>query len=294
MDGEQEEKINKIRGYFEGRGDVVMAFLFGSQAKGKGHMHAHSDWDIAVYFKPRTDELEFENTDLEYPEEDRIWVDLTKILGTDDIDLVVLNRAPASIADEAIRGERIVIKNHGLWLRFMLLITKLAEEYRIFAKEYYEIAQRSRSLTPSDAYRLERNIIYLQEQQQLYEYYAQFTQEQYENDGHKRNDIEKWVENIMNAVIDVSQIIMASEHRAMPMAYRESVERSALALHVPEESARTLEKWVRLRNVLAHEYLDIKWKRISDFIHTSDLPIGAFIDAAKKFLEETLSGKSGK
>lgn len=37
---------------------------------------------------------------------------------------------------------------------------------------------------------------------------------------------------------DVSQLIMASKHRAMPMTYRESVERSALALHISEESAR--------------------------------------------------------
>ncbi|MBI3442992.1 MAG: nucleotidyltransferase domain-containing protein [Candidatus Sungbacteria bacterium] len=47
MDGAQEEKINKLREYFEGRDDVVMAFLFGSQAK--GYARPESDWDIGVF-----------------------------------------------------------------------------------------------------------------------------------------------------------------------------------------------------------------------------------------------------
>lgn len=61
-------------------------------------------------------------------------------------------------------------------------------------------------------------------------------------------------------------------------------DRTTFALSLKNPHA--LEKWVRLRNVLAHEYLDIKWKRINDFMHTSEPPIRAFIDAAKKFLEE--------
>jgi len=46
------------------------------------------------------------------------------------------------------------------------------------------------------------------------------------------------------------------------------------------------EKWVKLRNVLAHEYLDIKWKRISVFIRESEPYFKLFVEAAKKFLEK--------
>lgn len=140
---EQTAKIAAIKSYFETRTDVVMAFLFGSRAR-EGGTHAHSDWDIAAYVTPQTNEFEFEDTDREYPEEHRIWADLTTILKTDNVDLVILNRAPASIADTAINGRELVIKDRALWLRFMLLISKLAEEYRIFAHEYHEIVQRSR------------------------------------------------------------------------------------------------------------------------------------------------------
>ena len=46
---EHEEKIEKLKTYFEKCDDVVMAFLFGSQAK--GYARIISDWDIGVYIR---------------------------------------------------------------------------------------------------------------------------------------------------------------------------------------------------------------------------------------------------
>jgi uncharacterized protein YutE (UPF0331/DUF86 family) len=39
-----------------------------------------------------------------------------------------------------------------------------------------------------------------------------------------------------------------------------------------------------LRNILAHEYLDIKWKRFSDFIQNSQEYFQALMEAAKGYL----------
>lgn len=44
-----------------------------------------------------------------------------------------------------------------------------------------------------------------------------------------------------------------------------------------------------LRNILAYEYLDIKCKKISDFIQTGEQYFKSFVEAAKKFLEENPS-----
>ena len=55
---DREQKIQRLKEYFEKRGDVVMAFLFGSQAERQ--VHTESDWDIAVYFKPEVERVEWE------------------------------------------------------------------------------------------------------------------------------------------------------------------------------------------------------------------------------------------
>jgi len=51
--------IDKLRKYFEKRGDVAFGFLFGSTAK--GYATSLSDIDVAVYFYPkRRKPLEYE------------------------------------------------------------------------------------------------------------------------------------------------------------------------------------------------------------------------------------------
>ena len=51
MNSEIAEKVAQLKKYFETREDILMAFLFGSYAKGQ--THSHSDIDIAVYFRPK-------------------------------------------------------------------------------------------------------------------------------------------------------------------------------------------------------------------------------------------------
>lgn len=276
--------LEKLKEYFEKRGDVVMAFVFGSQAKGRAH--AGSDWDIAVYFKPEVEWVEWEEQNREYPEEDRVWGDCMDILKTDNVDLIVLNRAPASIADSAIRGIPLVIKDRGLWLDFMLIITRQAEDFREFVRDYYEIYQRSKSLTSEDKERLRNVLIFMEEQLSMYLYYAEFRLVDYTENFHKRGEVERWIENIVNVSIDISKIILSSEKKLIPSAYRETMLRAVLVLKLPENFIGKFEEWVKLRNILAHEYLDIKWKKIDNFIKNSEPYFRSFTDAAKKFLEE--------
>lgn len=282
---DREQKIQQLKDYFEKRSDVAMAFLFGSQAEERAH--GGSDWDIAVYFTPATKELEYEDAEREYPEEDRVWSDLMNILKTDNVDFLVLNRAPANIAATAIRGVPLAIKNRGLWLKFMLVVTGIAEDFRITARDYYEIFQRSRSLLPDDAERLSAIITFIKSQTDLYSYFADIDRDIFVNDVHKRMETERWVETIINSVIDIAKIVLASSHKPTPPAYREIMAQGALMLGLGEETATLFEKWVRLRNVLAHEYLDIKWKRISNFISTSQPYMQRFVEAVEQFLKDT-------
>lgn len=284
----REEKIQKLKKYFKKRDDVVMAFLFGSQAKGRAV--AASDWDIAVYFKPVVESVEWEEGKRDYPEENRVWSDCIDILQTDNVDLIVLNRVPASIADAAIRGIPLVVKDRGLFVKFMLIITREAEDYRRFVDEFYAISQRSASLLPQDRENLKRTIDFAEQQLTLYDYFKKFSLKEYQEDLLKRNEVERWIENIINASIDVSKIVLGSQKKLIPESYRASMQRAVWALKLPEDFIEKFDRWVKLRNVLAHEYLDIKWKKIEDFIKTGEPYFKQFLDASKVFLEE---GKKG-
>lgn len=287
--------IEKLKTYFEKRDDITMAFLFGSQAKEiSGKI---SDWDIAVYFKPRQKNIldpantrlhgtiEWEEYGREYPAEDQVWNDCIEILETDNVDLIVLNRAPASIADSAIRGVPLTIKNPRIYLEFMLLITNIAEDYRNFVEDYYAISQRSFSLIPEDRERLIKTIDFLEKEMPLYSYFSNFNQKIYEDEILKRHEVEKWLENILMAVIDIAKILTGSEKRLIPDTYRKAVFEAIQLLNLPEDFIENFEKWVKLRNIIAHEYLDIKWNKISNFIQTSEPFFQEFIIKTKKFLK---------
>lgn len=127
--------IKSLNDYFEKRDDVLMAFMFGSYAKATAHRE--SDVDIAVYFRPKTKYLEWEEFDVKYDAEDEIWLAIERLLKR-NVDLIVLNRARSSIAASAINGMPIIIKDRGLYLDFMLRITREAEDFRDTVEDYWK------------------------------------------------------------------------------------------------------------------------------------------------------------
>lgn len=133
--------VKLLKPYFEKREDILMAFLFGSWAINKGCKE--SDVDIAIYFKPKTNRLEWEDFDVRYGEEGAIWLEIERILGK-EVDLLILNRAASSIADSAISAVPIVIKDRGLYLDFMIRVTSEAIDFRGFVEEYWRLKEEMR------------------------------------------------------------------------------------------------------------------------------------------------------
>jgi len=89
---------------------------------------------------------------------------------------------------------------------------------------------------------------------------------------------------MINSAIDIGEIILALEKKKIPDYYRDVFVQLGL---LPQFSLLDVEKftgWVKLRSILAHEYLDIKWRRINDFATESRPHFGSFIEGAKKFL----------
>ena len=136
--------LDTLKQYFSTREDVLMSFVFCSFIKGREH--EESDVDIAIYMKPEHNILEIEEP-VYYKSEDDIWGNLECLLKK-EVDLVILNRAPVTICDMAVReGKPILVKDRKTFLRYMVAVSSLAVEYREFVKSYWKLknAYASRS-----------------------------------------------------------------------------------------------------------------------------------------------------
>jgi hypothetical protein len=137
----QIQLLNKLKPFFQQRDDILMAFLFGSQAKDMAGIE--SDVDIAVYFQSETGELDFQNETASFKNEGNIWLEIERLIGR-NVDLVVLNRSPAVVADEALRGIPIIIKNRSRFLDFLLKTTSEAIDFRNWTEDYWTEKEKRR------------------------------------------------------------------------------------------------------------------------------------------------------
>jgi predicted nucleotidyltransferase len=93
-----EALIRNAAGYLRSREEVVFAYLFGSLAKGKPT--PLSDIDIAVYL----------STEEDLPEKKlEILGGLNDILGTDEVDLVMLNSAPLVLEIGILENKQVIV-----------------------------------------------------------------------------------------------------------------------------------------------------------------------------------------
>lgn len=241
-----------------------MAFVFGSYAKGQEM--SESDLDVAVYFRPQGRSLEWEEI-REYEGEDLIWSDVERLMGL-KTDLIILNRAAATLAYSVLQeGIPIVIKDHSLYLRFLLMISEAAQYFREFTREFWQIKQRSLSLSETDKDRLIRIADFLEMELKDQSQFTNLQQSNFEKDATLRRNVERWVENIVNASIDLAKILLAGEKKKIPETYRQIMESLSSLENFPIDLTQRLGEFTKLRNILAHEYLDIRFQQIQKFLH---------------------------
>ena len=130
--------ISALRDYFKKREDVLMAFLFGSWIEDRES--GESDIDIAVYLKPKRNILEWQS-DNYYESEHQIWREIEKIVKK-EVDLIVLNRASPTIADSALKGIPIIIKDRKFYMDFLLRITSEAIDFREWVEAFWMEKER--------------------------------------------------------------------------------------------------------------------------------------------------------
>ena len=96
--------LARLASALEGREEILEAYLFGSHARGQAQ--PHSDIDVAVYIgEGRAD-------DGAWGYQAQLTTDLMVALGTNDVDVVVLNRASILLYHRVLRdGVRLLSRD---------------------------------------------------------------------------------------------------------------------------------------------------------------------------------------
>jgi len=135
-------------------------------------------------------------------------------------------------------------------------------------------------------FRLIKHLTFLENESRDYEIFETLTWKQYNENRGKRRNVERWIENIINSSIDIAKLILTSEGLSLPDTYKDIVKNLSLVAIFSEESMGKLSRWVSLRNIISHEYLDIRWVSIQKFISESKPFYKDFLKKIENYLEE--------
>ena len=136
--------------------------------------------------------------------------------------------------------------------------------------------------------RLVKHITFLEREIQDWESFKSLSWEEYNKERSKRRNVERWIENIVNSSVDIAKIILASENIPLPETYKEIVASLPLIPGFDKETAGHLSEWVKLRNIISHEYLDARWNSIKRFIEETEPVYRIFLDKVKVYIKEKL------
>ncbi len=142
--------------------------------------------------------------------------------------------------------------------------------------------------------RLLKHLDFLEAEIKEYPKFAKFSAAEYRDDSDKRRNVERWVENIINSSIDISKVILTLEGRNLPDNYKDIVLSISAVKELGIDSAEPLSRWVKFRNIVSHEYLDIRWATIKKFILETEPLYKGLLDKARVYLKKKIEGDKGK
>lgn len=114
--------------------------------------------------------------------------------------------------------------------------------------------------------------------------YASMDYVAYGQDRVQRRNVERIVENIANSAFDIGKMILSTCDTPMPESYRGVFVRLGEIQLIDASLVESLIAISQLRNVLAHQYLDIKWDYIKRFIATDAKTLGRFLGVAEEWV----------
>ena len=120
----------------------------------------------------------------------------------------------------------------------------------------------------------------------LSEYEREVDWKVYQTQRRKRLEIERWVESLINATLDISKMLLAVGNEEVPETSREILFRVSSLVFDKEIMAEAFSELAKIRNTLAHRYLDVKWEDIKRFLQLVPELYPLFLDFVKKEVEK--------
>ena len=265
-----------VRSALEPFPNLLFGFLFGSAAAGR--LRSDSDVDVAVY-QASAGKLEIE-AERELELEADIQAALERATQR-NVDLLSLNRAPATVCTAALlSGRPVLLRDAAFYTRYFLAVTAVASDFLQAECEFRAIRDRSRSLSAIDRSRLQRILDFIDTELEDRDHGVNH----YQTDRNLCN-LDRWVEMLINAALDIGKIVLASERRSVPYTYGEILAELESSEHFPGLAGR-LRPLAALRDVLAHEYLELRFGRVSHFPEAGATAVEGLVRLARAWLRK--------
>ena len=260
--------------------NLLFAFLFGSAASGR--LRSDSDVDVAVY-QASAARLEIED-DHALDREADIQVAVERATQR-NVELLTLNSGPATVCAAALlSGRPVFVRDGAFYTRYLLAVTMVASDFLETEREFRAIRDRSRSLSPIDRSRLLRILDFIDTELTDREQFRAVTLASYQTDRNLRRNLDRWVEMLINAAIDVGKIVLGCEQRPVPYTYGQILADLESTEHFSDLAGR-LKPLAALRNVLAHEYLELRFGRVASFAGAGADAIGRLARLTQAWLQ---------
>ncbi|PIQ93436.1 MAG: hypothetical protein COY75_10020 [Nitrospirae bacterium CG_4_10_14_0_8_um_filter_41_23] len=139
-------------------------------------------------------------------------------------------------------------------------------------------------LLPEDRERLIRYVDFMESELSDFPRFSKVDWKNYVEDRDLRRNLERWIENLVNCSIDIAKVILIADDRRIPTTYKEILKELGVTQYFDEEFGEAISRWATLRNILAHEYIDIRWNSIKNFIQFAEPIYKRLIDKIKSLL----------
>ena len=140
-------------------------------------------------------------------------------------------------------------------------------------------------LLPEDRERLIKYVDFMKYEFADFSKFSKVDWKTYSDDKDTRRNLERWIENMVNCSIDIAKVILAIDGKRIPTSYKGVLKEIGTTQHFDESFGDDISQWAVLRNILAHEYLDIRWNTIKKFIQTSEPIYKTFINKVALMLQ---------
>ncbi len=125
-------------------------------------------------------------------------------------------------------------------------------------------------LLPEDRERLIRYVDFLEAELADFPRFAGMDWKAYQSDRDLRRNLERWIENLVNCAIDIAKVLLVCDGRTIPSTYREALRELGSLPYFEPEFGEDISRWAGLRNILAHQYQDVRWRSIDRFLRESE------------------------